>query len=133
MNGFFGVYNPDVPNPAGNNNYPTYRQFLKAGTIPSPSGFFVTCDEHPDSINDGYFLNRYSSYYKYQWIDLPASYHHGAAALSYADGHSELHRWQVASTKVPAHAFAIDLPAEISAGDATDFNWVLERMSVDKD
>ena len=35
-------------------------QFLKAGSIPNPAGLFVTLDEHPDSINDGYFPNRSS-------------------------------------------------------------------------
>ena len=89
-------------------------------------------DEHPDSINDGYFLNKYADYDHYQWIDMPASYHHGAAAFSYADGHSELHRWQVPSTVVPARAFAMDLPATITAPELTDFQWVLERMSVDQ-
>jgi len=28
-----------------------------------------------------------------QIIDFPASYHNGAAGLSFADGHSEVHRW----------------------------------------
>ena len=41
-----------------NTIYPTYRQFLKAGNIPNPSGLFVTLDEHPDSINDGFLTNR---------------------------------------------------------------------------
>lgn len=116
-----------------NVNNPGYVQFFKLGTIPHPSEIFVFLDEHPDSINDGYFLNKYSNYTYYRWIDLPASYHHGAGALSYADGHSELHRWRMASTRVPAHAGAIDLPAEVTAAEAADFNWVLSRMSVYRD
>ena len=27
------------------------------------------------------------------WRDLPASYHANAAGFSYADGHSEIHKW----------------------------------------
>ena len=115
-----------------NINNPGYVQFFKLPTIPRPAQIFVFLDEHPDSINDGYFLNKYSSYDYYQWIDLPASYHGGAAAFSFADGHSEGHRWQVASTKVPARAFATELPANVSEGEVADFRWVLDRMSVDQ-
>ena len=56
-------------------------------------------EEHPDSINDGYFLNKPDSL---QWMDLPASYHNGAANLAFADGHLETHKWRFASTKPPA-------------------------------
>ena len=112
-----------------NVNNPGYEQFFKLTTIPHPAQIFVFLDEHPDSINDGYFLNR--DYYD-QWIDLPASYHNGAAAFAFADGHSELHRWQIKSTKVPAHAFAATLPAAISSGEGTDFHWLLDHMSVDR-
>lgn len=113
-----------------NINNPGYVQFFKMSTITHPAQIFVFLDEHPDSINDGYFLNKG---YGYQWIDLPASYHNGAASFSFADGHSELHRWQVASTKVPARAFSAVLPQAIAAGDGADYHWVLERMSVDRD
>jgi len=95
MNGFFGVYSPDAPNPAGNNNYPTYRQFLRAGSIPNPSGLFVTCDEHPDSINDGFLqANPHTDIAPSKWDDLPATYHDGACGFSFADGHSEIHKFK---------------------------------------
>jgi prepilin-type N-terminal cleavage/methylation domain-containing protein/prepilin-type processing-associated H-X9-DG protein len=112
-----------------NLNNPAYVQFFNLTTIPRPAQIFVFLDEHPDSINDGYFLNR--DYYN-QWIDLPASYHDGSGSLAFADGHSELHRWQDQSTKVPAHAFAVILPAPISSGEGADFQWLLGHMSVDR-
>ena len=31
--------------------------------------------------------------------DEPASYHNGAGGLSFADGHSEIHKWQEGYTK----------------------------------
>ncbi len=116
-----------------NINNPGYVQFFRITSIPQPSQIFVFLDEHPDSINDGYFLNKYSNYNYYQWIDLPASYHNGAAAFAYADGHSAMHRWKMDSTRVPAHAFAADLPAPVTAAQSADFRWVLERMSVDRE
>ena len=41
-----------------NVNNPAYTQFFKTTQIPQPSEIFVFLDEHPDSINDGYFLNK---------------------------------------------------------------------------
>jgi prepilin-type N-terminal cleavage/methylation domain-containing protein/prepilin-type processing-associated H-X9-DG protein len=113
-----------------NVNNPDYVQFFKLTAIPQPAQIFVFLDEHPDSINDGYYLNRSSVY---SWIDLPASYHNGGAAFAFADGHSELHRWRVAATKVPARAFVVELPAPIRGGQSADFHWVLDRMSVDRE
>ena len=37
---------------------PEYKQFMKATEIDHPTEIFVFVDEHPDSINDGYFLNQ---------------------------------------------------------------------------
>lgn len=56
-------------------------------------------DEHPDTINDGFFMNRWE---EYRWGNLPASYHDGAANLSFADGHVQGHRWVLGDTRRPA-------------------------------
>ena len=112
-----------------NVNNPGYVQFFKLTSIPQPTEIFVFLDEHPDSINDGYFLNR--DYYP-EWHDLPASYHNGAAAFSFADGHGVLHRWVVASTKKPARPDAALLPIDLRDQSRADFEWVVEHMSVEK-
>ncbi|HVU27719.1 MAG TPA: DUF1559 domain-containing protein [Verrucomicrobiae bacterium] len=110
-----------------NVNNPYYRQFFKMTTIPKPVEIFVFLDEHPDSIDDGYFVNR--AYYP-EWIDLPASYHNRGTAFSFADGHSELHRWHVPNTYPPPLPDAADLPIDLDEGDQSDFNWVVQHMSV---
>lgn len=56
---------------------------------PGPSDTWVFLDEHPQSINDAGFFNPRQA----EWIDQPASYHNGAAGFSFADGHSETHKW----------------------------------------
>jgi prepilin-type N-terminal cleavage/methylation domain-containing protein/prepilin-type processing-associated H-X9-DG protein len=109
-----------------NTNNPGYVQFFTLTSIPAPSRIFVFLDEHPDSISDGYFVNR--SYYP-EWIRLPASYHNGAASFSFADGHTEMHRWLCASTLAPIPPDASELPIDAS-GDQRDFNWVIAHMSV---
>jgi prepilin-type N-terminal cleavage/methylation domain-containing protein/prepilin-type processing-associated H-X9-DG protein len=110
----------------GNVNNPNYRQFLKLGEFTSTSDIFVFIEEHPDSIRDGYFLNRIETN---QWVDLPASWHNGSANLAYGDGHAESHRWLRASTKQPARPLAADLPLTLSHADATDFYWLMKRTT----
>jgi prepilin-type N-terminal cleavage/methylation domain-containing protein/prepilin-type processing-associated H-X9-DG protein len=114
-----------------NLNNPGYVQFFKTFTIPRPSDIFVFLDEHPDSIDDGYFLNRDMA--TPTWNDLPASYHDGAASFSFADGHSEHHHWQNGSTKQPPRAYAINAPLPMPISDGLqDYTWVLTRMSIER-
>lgn len=57
-----------------------------------PTDVIVFLDERPESINDGWFkspgnINSYN--------DLPAISHgNNSSSFSFADGHSELHRWR---------------------------------------
>jgi len=113
-----------------NVNNPDYIQFLRMGQIPQPSQIFVLTEEHPDSINDGYFLNKPDSM---KWIDLPASYHNGAANLAFADGHLELHKWRFASTKPPSQPDAAHLPFPVPPGERADYDWLMARTTIDAD
>jgi prepilin-type N-terminal cleavage/methylation domain-containing protein/prepilin-type processing-associated H-X9-DG protein len=107
---------------------PDYKQFMKSTDVERPTDIFVFLDEHPDSINDGYFLNRLD---ELQWNDLPASYHNGAASFTFADGHAEAHRWINKATMPPARAYSAGLPFSIDAAQRTDFDWVADRASVE--
>jgi prepilin-type processing-associated H-X9-DG protein len=109
----------------GNINNPYYHQFLKLGEFTSASEIFVFIEEHPDSINDGYFLNRAGIN---QWNDLPASWHLGSANLTYGDGHAESHRWKEGSTRKPGRPEGADLPINLTA-DTSDFHWLMQRTS----
>jgi prepilin-type N-terminal cleavage/methylation domain-containing protein/prepilin-type processing-associated H-X9-DG protein len=111
-----------------NINNPEYTQFFKITQIPQPTEIFVFLDEHPDSINDGYFLER--DYYS-EWHDLPASYHNGATAFSFADGHSALHRWTQPGTCRPPLPDVANLPISVPSSGNQDLEWVLGHMSVD--
>lgn len=128
-----------------NINAPDYTQFFKLTQIPQPSEIFVFLDEHPDSIDDGYFVERVpgETYYyggaygppmvkPSQWIDLPATYHNRATAMSFADGHSALHLWTQPGTYRPPLPNAAGLPIAIPPSQAEDFEWVVDHMSVEK-
>ncbi len=124
-----------------NINNPNYRQFFKTTQIPRPVDIFTFLDEHPDSIDDGYFLNKESyvnssayagsSYSHSEWTDLPASYHNGSAAFAFADGHASLHRWLDADTLRPAQPNVAALPRAIASGSHADFEWVMHHMSIE--
>ena len=89
--------------------------------FPGPADVWVYVDEHPDSMNDAGLFSPSSS----QWIDLPASYHNGAAGFAFADGHSEIHKWKVATTKQAVRL--IDMSRiDVIPGDV-DVQWMRYR------
>ena len=104
---------------------PTYRQFFKSADMPNPSQTFVFLDEHPDTINDGFFMNRLDTY---SWGNLPATYHGGSTSFSFADGHTEVHHWQVPATVRPAVKGGAG--GGFPANPPTDYDWLKERTSV---
>jgi prepilin-type N-terminal cleavage/methylation domain-containing protein/prepilin-type processing-associated H-X9-DG protein len=127
-----------------NVNDPDYIQFLKMEQIPSPTEVFIFLDEQPDSISDGYFVNKDTSAsgsYSYsstvvatssEWMHMPGSYHNRSAAISFADGHASLHHWLKPTTYLSATPETY-LPVQIPstpAGEDSDFEWVLRHMSV---
>jgi prepilin-type N-terminal cleavage/methylation domain-containing protein/prepilin-type processing-associated H-X9-DG protein len=104
---------------------PLLVQFFRLSQIPNPSGVYTFLDEHPDTINDGFFMNRWEDY---RWGNLPASYHGGSANLSFADGHIESHRWRLADTRKPPVKGATG--GVFDAAPRTDFDWMKQRTSV---
>ena len=58
---------------------------------PGPSQSWVFMEEHPDSIDDGMVYT--SSYPTTYFTELPANYHDGAAAITFADGHVVMQKW----------------------------------------
>jgi prepilin-type N-terminal cleavage/methylation domain-containing protein/prepilin-type processing-associated H-X9-DG protein len=131
MNCFFG---PNNSNPAGtwasghNSTIPSYRQWLKIATVGQPANFFVIIDEHPDRINDGYFQNNPDN--TSNWADPPASYHGGACGIAFADGHSEIHKWKSATTKIPVTLTPMSNPPDFDALGLQDYRWLMERTAV---
>ncbi len=67
-----------------------YIMFRKQVDITSPSKTWVTLDENPATINDGWFKVHPTGA---EWVDSPAHYHNNAGGLSFADGHAEIRKW----------------------------------------
>ena len=78
---------------------PLWKVYNKMGDMirPGPADTFVLLEEREDSINDGFFvvsMDGYPDVKKTVMVDFPAGYHGGAAGFSFADGHSEIHKWR---------------------------------------
>jgi prepilin-type N-terminal cleavage/methylation domain-containing protein/prepilin-type processing-associated H-X9-DG protein len=110
----------------GNNS--GFQSYGKVSSIntPGPSGLWVVLDENPFSINDPVFCVQMANTQKF--VDIPASYHNGGCGISFADGHSEIHKW-VGGVIGAAHS---DNQSVSSAGDVADLNWLQYRTSAPK-
>jgi prepilin-type N-terminal cleavage/methylation domain-containing protein/prepilin-type processing-associated H-X9-DG protein len=100
----------------------------------SPTELLVLLDEHPDSINDAYWIATLNGYGGlYGWCDLPATYHNGACGFAFLDGHSQIKKWTgklcspewLGATYKDRHAgvFKCD-----SQADKNDIDWVKNRQ-----
>jgi hypothetical protein len=71
---------------------PIYRHLRRNSEFlyPGPAETWVFLEEHPDSMNDLAFFSPHAT----SWIDLPSTLHFDSASFAFADGHSEMHRWQ---------------------------------------
>ena len=84
-----------------------YKIYMKQGDLanPGPAKVFVFLDMREDSIDMGNFATCMAGWpndgSQYRFFDLPGFYHHRAAGFSFADGHSEIHRWRNPATMPP--------------------------------
>ena len=59
---------------------------------PGPSDVWVFMDEHPDTIDDALLYT--ANYAVSTLVEIPGSQHAGACGVTYADGHSDIHKWR---------------------------------------
>jgi prepilin-type N-terminal cleavage/methylation domain-containing protein/prepilin-type processing-associated H-X9-DG protein len=109
---------------------PSWPQYLTLGSIPLPSQIFVFLDEHPNTINDGYFdTGQYPPDVNLQWGDMPGSYHNGAGSFAFSDGHAEIHKWVDQSTDVPIVPGGAWTEPTVGP-DFTDRHWICAHSCV---
>jgi prepilin-type N-terminal cleavage/methylation domain-containing protein/prepilin-type processing-associated H-X9-DG protein len=109
----------------------TFRKYVKMDDLidPGPAQTWVLLDEHPDSINDGFFvvdMIGYPNLAQATMPDVPASYHNGACGFAFADGHSEIHKWLDPRTKPPVTRGA--LPT-VSQKNSQDVQWLWDHTT----
>ena len=103
---------------------PPYRTYARLAHIVNPTQTWVLLDEHPDSINDAACAVQMirPDAKTGNIIDFPAAYHNGAAGFSFADGHSEIHRW--VGSKIKTFGRGSNTGLNVPAGDSlVDAKW----------
>lgn len=125
MNGYMGG------SPGENHPQKAFWEFRKFEdlSVIGPSKAWVFIDEREDSINDGFFVVDAAA--RYAIIDYPASYHNGGGALSFADGHTEFHKW-IEPTTVPVLQPGQRLASDSKPTSPTDRDmaWLVPRTTV---
>lgn len=104
-----------------------YRLYKKTTDIlaPPPALAWIFADEHPGSINDGFFQVTMRGAV---WVDFPASYHNNAGSFAFADGHGEIHKWRDPETIKPVvQGVYIRIVPTVNMND---LNWFRERTTV---
>ena len=105
---------------------PGFASYAKESNIiaPPPSQIWVFADENPDTINDGWL--RTDMLDPHQWNDMPGSYHDGACPFSFADGHTELHKWRSPATCPPVSYER----TSIQDPGSPDIQWMWDHTTV---
>jgi prepilin-type N-terminal cleavage/methylation domain-containing protein/prepilin-type processing-associated H-X9-DG protein len=103
-----------------------YKLCNKMVQIRWPVYMFVTLDEREDSINDGWYAT--DPDVLYQLVDYPAAYHGNACGFSFADGHSEVHRWRDPRT-FPALQPGVPLTLNININGDQDVAWLAQHSA----
>jgi prepilin-type N-terminal cleavage/methylation domain-containing protein/prepilin-type processing-associated H-X9-DG protein len=106
-----------------------WQCYAKLSTIltPGPAMLWVLADEHPDSINDPVVAVCCGQAY---FVDFLANYHNGACGLAFADGHSEIRKWQGSQLRQGPINGQLNVP--VNSGDPNnprDWGWLKDRTS----
>jgi prepilin-type processing-associated H-X9-DG protein len=108
-----------------NQNYRIFRKQSDLAVMGAVN-CWVLLDENPWSINDGWFCADPSPYAS-SWVDKPATYHNNSCGLSFADGHTELHKWRDGNLINYNGPLNTGVPAQPGVGDIT---WLGQRTSI---
>ena len=127
--------------PPGPNTSPwrTFRT-LASFTSPGPSKTWVIIDEHPNSINDPAFCvamndpDANGQPTGTEVVDTPSDTHAGAGGISFADGHSEIHKWIGSQMQQPiTWGISTTTPRvgnfAVSGDSLGDLRWLQQRTT----
>ncbi len=99
-----------------------YRRQSDVNAHPGgPAMLFVTLDENPNTINDGFFVVNVGNP-PTTWVDVPASYHNRAGGFGFADGHAEIKKWRDRNV-----INAKNIYEPVDPTFRGDLEWLLER------
>ncbi len=112
---------------------PTFLAFKKLASLtrPGPVNTFVILDEC-SGINDGFFATHMNGYdprtpTQFEFGDVPATYHSIAGSFSFADGHSEVHKWRDGRTIAAGKPNPVPLNTPSSGNE--DVDWLMSKAT----
>jgi prepilin-type N-terminal cleavage/methylation domain-containing protein len=111
--------------------YSVFRKLTQI-TLMGTAQAYVFIDENPDSLNYGDFavaMNDGAPDSSVLMVDVPASYHNGAGGISFADCHSEVHKWKDARTKPPITGVFMSSSVQRTPGNI-DMRWLSDHTSI---
>jgi prepilin-type processing-associated H-X9-DG protein len=127
MNGYMSPIEDNIQTSTAplNQNYRIFRKQSDIAVM-GAANCWVMLDENPWSINDGWFCADPSPSASF-WVDKPATYHNNACGLSFADGHTEMHKWSDANLIAFQGPLNTSVPVQPGVGDIT---WLGQRTSI---
>jgi prepilin-type N-terminal cleavage/methylation domain-containing protein/prepilin-type processing-associated H-X9-DG protein len=146
MNTYVGGFAPfiaggEVPPNGTDGGWPfaaPYMIYAKMSWLVSPKGppdkIFVFLDMREDNINWSNFMTDMSGYSPnnpalYNLGDLPGFYHNRACGFSFADGHSETHRWLDPRTMPPLGALGSGGSSSMAVAGDVDVAWLQDHST----
>jgi prepilin-type N-terminal cleavage/methylation domain-containing protein len=114
-----------------------WKQWHKTSEVKRPSEMYVFLDEHPGSINDGFFICQFgvspgngeypATSNAGQWGDVPAFYHNRASGFGFSDGHAEIHKWRSKDIPVKVSGGIVQFPSV--PADINDQTWYTHHVA----
>jgi prepilin-type N-terminal cleavage/methylation domain-containing protein len=110
---------------------PRYRVYRKSSDIASPSTTFAFQDVTPQNLCTPAFIVLLpgAGNANDEFFHFPATHHNRGGVLSFADGHSESHRWRDPRT-IRTAALGTKIGHNFSSPRNQDLAWIQERTSV---
>lgn len=113
---------------------PTFLTYGKLSSFyrPGPANTWVIMDENPNTINDSLMAVAYPKDFlpaHAKLVDYPASSHGFAGGISFADGHSEIHKWKDTRTYTPPAGANPGMVSGADSKDNPDVMWLAERTT----
>ncbi len=114
----------------GNRPNRPWRTYGKLSDMvkPSPADLWVFIDEDPNSIDEGSFFAAMIN--PTTIVDWPGTYHNYGASLSFADGHTEHHKWTDPRTRNTNAPRTLPFPIAVRQTPTNqDIVWLQARTS----
>ena len=106
-----------------------YKVFWKSTDLPSPVNTFAFMDVTPQNLCTPAFIVLMPGRANDRFFHFPATHHNRGGVLSFADGHSEAHRWRDQRT-IRTAALGVKIGHDIISPGNKDLAWIQERTTV---